>query len=173
MVVLEQRLKASALFLQALQGFLLQQPGNLVHRQTAWGGGRKEMMKERTDKRSRRRSIDATFINILTRCYRRRHRNNFYPAPRARREEPGVDATGLSLNSSVPAVMRCVRTVLDTGRGKTLQSASFSVSQSCEVCSIKAAPTSRQSERRAAHRWEMRALPSRHRILDTKEQTKK
>lgn len=35
-VVLEQRLEASALFLQELQGLLLQQPGHLAHRETAW-----------------------------------------------------------------------------------------------------------------------------------------
>lgn len=51
MVVLEQRLKASTLLLEELQGFLLHQPSDLAHREAACGGGMREEgkkgMKER------------------------------------------------------------------------------------------------------------------------------
>lgn len=67
----------------------------------------------------------------------------------------------------------------DKGK-KTPQSLSFSVSQGCEVCSIKSAPTSCQSNQHAFHRCishrplesvsHCRHSPTGTIILDTKEQ---
>ncbi len=68
----------------------------------------------------------------------------------------------------------------ERGGGKTPQSLSFSVSQGCEVCSIKAAPTSCQNNQHAFHRCishrplksvsHCRHSPTGTIILDTKEQ---
>lgn len=100
-------------------------------------------MKDKEWRRSRRRCIDVTFINILTRCFRRAQ-NSFLSAILDHERSSWlarVDVRSCFTERQREGDQCCIYR-----KETTLQSLSFSVSQGCEVCSIKAAPTSRESD---------------------------
>lgn len=158
-VVLEQRLKASTLLLQELQGFLLQQPGHLAHREASWGGGEEEGWKIRAKDRLTKEQEEAC------RCYIHQYINTLLQActeiifinRHTVRNKSPIQLIGLCWclqlfwERSGNVLMLYTEHFTGGEEEKTPQSLSLSVSLGCEVCSIKAAPTSCQSDQHAFH----------------------
>lgn len=148
-VVLEQRLETSALLFQPPQGLLLQQPGDLAHREAACGGGggmkgpeqRNSVTKERQE--VYRCDVHQYINTALQACAE----IIFTRHDRGRKKH-------LCLWTDMYThiyIHNCFKQKILHGQ-KTPLSLSLSVSQGCEVCPFKAAPTSCQSIQHAFHR---------------------
>jgi len=152
MVVLEKCLKASTLFLQELQGFLLQQPSSFAHRKTAWRGGRRGGNGGKKYETKEQMEVHWCYIHQYINTLLQACTEIIFKLLRLRKKHP-MQLTGFGRRCFCFSLWKgnqCyIQTISHREEQKKTQRVSYSVCQRREVCSIKVAPTGCQHNQHA------------------------